>query len=246
MAAPDTPLFSIVVATLNARALLGRTLASLQAQDLANWELQLIDAASPDGTADLARALGDARVQVLSEPDQGIGDAWNKGVRRCRGRWVLFLGAGDELPPNTLRRLARAAPDDDAPCILFGDTALQAEDGTVQLQYGRPIAPKGPRLGFPFLHPSCATARSVFDRIGLFDTRLRIAIDGDFLLRAWRAGVPFVQGDHTVVMLAGGVSDRRWLAANLEYAGCVAAQLQLPDGAARRLRWGVHLRHWVF
>lgn len=244
--APTTPMFSIVVATLNARALLGRTLASLQAQDLVDWELQLIDAASADGTADLARALGDARIQVLSEPDQGIADAWNKGVHRSRGRWLIFLGAGDELPANALRRLARAVPADGAPAVLYGDTALLAEDGGIQLNYGRPIAAGGPRLGFPFLHPACATHRAVFHQIGPFDTRLRIAIDGDFLLRAWRQGLPFVQADHTVVMLAGGVSDRRWLAANLEYTGCVVQQLQLGTGAARRLRWGVHLRHWVF
>lgn len=243
----DPPLFSIIVATLNASTLLGRTLDSVLLQNCFDWELWVIDGASRDGTPELAARRGEPRIKVISEPDDGIGDAWNKGVQRSTGRWLVFLGAGDTLPFNTLSRMARAAPgDNDTACILFGDTALESPEGQVDLVYGKQIGAGGPRLGFPFLHPSCATSRTVFERIGLFDTRLRIAVDGDFLLRAWCQKVPFVRGDQTVVMLAGGVSDRRWLAANLEYADCVARHQALSPNQHRRLRWGVHLRNFIF
>jgi glycosyltransferase involved in cell wall biosynthesis len=241
------PLFSVVVATLNAATLIGATLDSLARQTCDDWELWLVDAASTDGTAALARQRGDARIHVLSEPDQGIADAWNKGVQRSQGRWVVFLGAGDTLPPDALARLAEAArPWGEGEAILYGDTLKQSPGGPVQAVPGRAIGPRGPRLGFPFMHPATATSRSAMARVGAFDTRLRIAVDSDFLLRAWCLGVAFARSEHTAVMLTGGVSDRRWLAANLEYADCVARHLKLSPLRHQALRWGVNLRYVAF
>jgi acetyltransferase-like isoleucine patch superfamily enzyme len=241
-----TPLFAIVVATKNAVALIDSTIDSLLHQQMTRWELCVVDAASEDGTATRVRNRADGRIRVLSEADEGIADAWNKGIRLTQAPWIVFLGAGDTLPANALARLARALPADSLPAILYGDTAMQADDGSFSLVYGHAIGAKGPRLGFPFMHPACATARAVFEAIGTFDTRLRIAIDGDFLLRAWRAGVAFVRSEHTVTMLEGGVSDKRWLAANLEYADCAARHLNQAPRRLRLMRAFVHLRHWVF
>lgn len=88
------PLFSIITACYNARAALMITAQSLEQQVFKDFEWIVIDGGSVDGTTELIVALPNVTSWV-SEPDQGIADAWNKGIRLCKGSQVMFLNAGD-------------------------------------------------------------------------------------------------------------------------------------------------------
>ncbi|MCM1310488.1 MAG: glycosyltransferase [Bacteroides sp.] len=117
-------LISVITITYNAALTLPATLASVEAQTFRDFEYLIVDGASTDGTVEIARVCPIA--QVVSEPDRGLYDAMNKGLHRARGRYVLFLNAGDAFPsPNTLQQYADAIAS--APCapgVVYGQTRL--------------------------------------------------------------------------------------------------------------------------
>lgn len=115
------PLISVVTITYNAADTIGVTMASVAAQSCRDYEHVVIDGASRDATLEIAR--GYAGVRILSEPDRGLYDAMNKGLRMARGKYVLFLNSGDTFhSPETLEAYARRARLGDD--IIYGDTVI--------------------------------------------------------------------------------------------------------------------------
>lgn len=116
------PLISVVTITYNAAEVIQPTLESLNQQTFRNFEHLVIDGASKDNTVDLVRGMCPDSI-VRSEPDKGLYDAMNKGLRSARGRYILFLNAGDSFhSSDTLRLYAEAAYND--PYIIYGDTDI--------------------------------------------------------------------------------------------------------------------------
>lgn len=117
------PLFSIITVTWNAAATIGPTLESVQRQTSSDYEMLIIDGASTDGTLDIVKRYSIASLRVFSEPDKGLYDAMNKGIKRASGRYIMFLNAGDSLADETvLARLAKCALDN--PGVIYGQTQL--------------------------------------------------------------------------------------------------------------------------
>ena len=117
------PLFSIITVTWNAAGVIAPTLLSVQRQTNSNYEMLIIDGASTDNTLAVARQASIAALRVFSEPDRGLYDAMNKGIARARGRYLIFLNAGDTFADETvLARLALLAVDN--PGVIYGQTQL--------------------------------------------------------------------------------------------------------------------------
>ncbi|MDE6272674.1 MAG: glycosyltransferase [Muribaculaceae bacterium] len=124
----DTPLFSIITITFNAASTLPPTLESVGSQTYQNFEHIIVDGASADDTIAVARRLGRSDLRIVSEPDKGLYDAMNKGLRLARGKYVIFLNAGDAFAsPVTLSQYADASDNYD-PDIIYGDTLIVNED----------------------------------------------------------------------------------------------------------------------
>ena len=121
----ETPLISIITITFNASETLPATMASVAEQSFRDYEHLIIDGASRDNTLEIARAY--PGVRILSEPDRGLYDAMNKGLRMARGRYVLFLNSGDTFhSPETLAAYGlRAREDYD---IIYADTVIVDKD----------------------------------------------------------------------------------------------------------------------
>lgn len=116
------PLISIITVVRNGRELLGSTIASVRAQTLSSIEFIVIDGGSEDGTQDVIRENSDAITHWISEPDDGIYDAMNKGIQLARGEYLWFLNAGDEIyDSETAEKLVLAAEGSD---IYYGETML--------------------------------------------------------------------------------------------------------------------------
>jgi len=117
----DVPLISIITVVLNAADTLERTILSVLKQNFDDLEYVIIDGGSTDGSLDIIRRYESEICYWRSEPDNGLYDAMNKGVRASRGRWVLFLGADDLLVGN-LRDIAPLLSDERT--VYYGDVYM--------------------------------------------------------------------------------------------------------------------------
>lgn len=128
---------SIVTITYNAEAVLQRTLDSVSSQTYRDIEHLIIDGASKDGTMDLVSRYKvrdlPYEVRAVSEPDKGIYDAMNKGLRLATGEYIVFLNAGDTLhDEKTLDMVASSlqpAANSQQPAVIYGDTNIVDDEG---------------------------------------------------------------------------------------------------------------------
>lgn len=128
---------SIVTITYNAEAVLQRTLDSVSRQTYRDIEHLIIDGASKDGTMDLVSRYKvrdlPYEVRVVSEPDKGIYDAMNKGLRLATGEYIVFLNAGDTLhDEKTLDMVVSSlqpAANSQQPAVIYGDTNIVDDEG---------------------------------------------------------------------------------------------------------------------
>lgn len=206
----QVPVFDITVVTVvrNGAAHLEQTIASVLAQFGARVEYVVIDGASTDGSVEIIRRHADGIASWISEPDRGIGDAMNKGLAHARGEWLLFLHADDYLASDgaLAAALSHATPDAD-----FIACALDyLEDGGARRRPSTGFTP-WLNLKTTFLHQATLIRRSAFERLGPYDTGLRIAMDYEFFLRAARAGASAVLLPDLVLscMRGSGISARR-------------------------------------
>ena len=117
------PLFSIITITFNAASTLPPTLRSVAEQTFTNYEYIVVDGASRDNTVALVEA-SQLPVRMVSEPDKGLYDAMNKGLKMATGEYLIFLNAGDSFhAPNTLQRVAEAIGHN-RPGVVYGETAI--------------------------------------------------------------------------------------------------------------------------
>ena len=119
MAPTAGPRISVVTVCLNAAASIEATLRSVLAQDYPNLEYIVVDGGSTDGTVGLIRRYSERIAAFVSEPDQGVYDAMNKGIGLAGGEYLLFLNAGDVLAAKDVLSRAAAADAD----VLYGDFA---------------------------------------------------------------------------------------------------------------------------
>lgn len=223
-----------VTITYNAAPVLQRTLDSVLAQDYPDIVHLIIDGASTDGTLEMVNdyiersnvADNGHQVQVTSEPDTGIYDAMNKGLRSIIGDYVCFLNAGDSLPaPDTVRRIvARIADPSALPAVLYGDTDIV--DGEGRFLHHRRLSPpehlswKSFRQGMLVCHQAFY-ARTDFAIATPYDQRYRYSADVDWCIRvmklAEQEGLPLKHVGMVVVdYLDGGLTTKNHRASLVE------------------------------
>lgn len=196
----------------NSAAHIADAMRSVDEQEGVELEHLVIDGASKDGTLDLLNARAQPWRRVVSEPDAGIYDAMNKGMRLATGDFLGFLNADDMLSGRrVIATIASAArPNIDA---VYGDLCYVQQDRTDKiLRYwkGGDFAVDRLRYGWMPPHPTFYVRRSTAQAIGAFDLQFRIAADYDFMLRFLsRAGVSVAYLPQVLVrMRTGGASNR--------------------------------------
>lgn len=123
------PLITIVTVTYNAAETLPLTMESVAEQTFADFEHLIIDGASTDDTISVARQMGRPDLRIVSEPDHGLYDAMNKGVKLAHGYYLLFLNSGDRFHgADALQAYADAILDKN-PDIIYGDTDIVNIEG---------------------------------------------------------------------------------------------------------------------
>ena len=191
--------FSIVTVTYNAGELLRHTAETVLTQTYPCVEHLIIDGCSKDNTVEIAREYKRENVAketgheviVVSEPDKGLYDAMNKGLRRATGDYVLFLNAGDTLPSDsTLDDIAACIGDsEELPAVLYGDTDIVDSDFRF-LRHRRLSPPeklswRSFRRGMLVCHQAFY-ARLDIARELLYDDRYRYSADVDWCIRVMK------------------------------------------------------------
>ena len=203
---------SVITAVYNGAATIGDMLQSLDAQTWPGVQHVVIDGGSTDGTADIVRGRPRPGRVVLSERDRGIYDALNKGLRVCSGDVVGILHADDVYAHAQVLELVAAAFADPQTDAVYGDLEyVSSTSGRVVRRWrAGPYSPRRLGRGWMPPHPTLFVRRSVYERLGGFDTRYRIAADYDLILRFLGQGrlQPAYIPEVLVRMRLGGVSNR--------------------------------------
>lgn len=204
---------TVITAVYNNRATIGSALESILNQSYANTELVVIDGASTDGTLAVLESYRPRLGVLISERDQGIYDALNKGIKNATGDVVGFLHADDVFENSEVLAKVAAVFQDPSIDAVYGDLVyVQHDDIRQVIRYWKSghYDAAGLSRGWMPPHPTFYVRRSVYERLGGFDTRYRIAADYDTVLRFLAVGkirAAYIP-DVLVRMRAGGISNR--------------------------------------
>ena len=179
------PKFSIITVTYNAGAVLEDTIQSVITQTYRNVEYIIVDGGSKDHTLDIINRYREHIHTLVSEPDKGLYDAMNKGIRLATGDYLCFLNAGDELhEDDTLQLMVHSITGTELPDVLYGETAIVDEEGHF-LRMRRLSAPenlnwKSFKDGMLVCHQAFFPRRDLAEP---YDLRYRFSADFDWCIR---------------------------------------------------------------
>lgn len=182
------PKFSIITVTYNAGKVLEDTIQSVIAQTYHNIEYIIVDGASKDTTPEIIEKYRPFIHTAISEPDNGVYDAMNKGLALATGDYLCFLNAGDSLrEDDILLRMVQSVRSKELPDILYGETALVDEKRHF-LRMRRLSAPekltwKSFKQGMLVCHQAFFAKRSLAEP---YDLRYRFSSDFDWCIRVMK------------------------------------------------------------
>ena len=204
-------LFSIITATKNAATEIKATLLSVADQKNVECEHIIIDSVSTDETIHIVETfVTNHSITILSEPDVGIADAFNKGISSSTGDWLIFMGAGDTFVDNLVLcdYQANLATRQDA-LVVWGNIILTSADMLTQKHVSGSFKKNALKRYMCMPHQATFHNRELFKRYGLYSLQYKIAMDYDLILRCFSniSTCDYVDRDVSY-MLTGGISQK--------------------------------------
>ena len=203
---------SVITVCRNSQGTIERCVTSVLSQAYSNIEHVIVDGASSDGTLDVVRKLATPNIVTVSEPDHGIYDAMNKGIRLATGDIVCFLNSDDrysdfDVISDVVAQFTGAELD-----LLLSNVGIISKkkpDRLVRKYSARNFSPSKLSYGLMPPHPGMFASKRLMDKVGLFKADYKIAADFDYVCRIFKInGVKYSHLDRTTVyMNAGGVSN---------------------------------------
>jgi len=192
----ENPLITIITVVLNAKNTIEQTIVSVLNQTYSNIEYIIVDGASTDGTLDIIKSYDlqvknggfpNVSFRYISEPDKGIYDAMNKGVKCSKGEIIGIINADDWFEKDALSIIAQKFIKNSDIGIYHGLKAVWDNNVNIKI-----IGTDSSRLSAGMIeHPACFVKKEVYEHIGLFNCAYSIAADYDFMIRAKKQGVKF-------------------------------------------------------
>lgn len=206
---------SVITVCYNAAETIERTIQSVLGQTYHDIEYIIIDGGSTDGTVDVIRKYADKIAYWTSEPDKGIYDAMNKGIRVATGDVVGIINSDDWYEKGTFQTIADVYAQSDGRVVLHGDIAYHKGEKVTMFKPASDLSRfwYGSVIG----HPTVFVPRILYKECGAFDTRYKIAADYDLLLRFYLRDVEYRYIPQTISHMSdGGVSSRNMIAGYAE------------------------------
>lgn len=222
---------SIITPTYNSQETIIRNINSVNNQSYKNLEHIIIDNKSTDDTVELVKkkyagSLLDEKLKIIIEKDNGISEAFNKGIKAAEGEIVGILNSDDYYYDNTVFERIKEAFRNDKNLFVHGNILF------VDSVYGTNI--RRPLLcpittAMPYNHPTMFFRKSVYDEYGFFDLSYKYAMDFEFVCRFekqitdFRERGEYIKGGPLTVVHAGGISWKNEIGSIVE--GKTALQL---------------------
>ena len=205
----EQPFFSIITASLNNASTLGDTLHSISTQRFKRFEHIVIDGGSQDDTLRILESHQDKyNLHWISEPDDGIADALNKGIKLSIGKYILVIQADDYLISDDVLTEVYSLLSDEIFDIYSFPVFVVYQSGTEVLYRPRKYTKLRYHFKNIFPHQGTFVHKRAYDSVGLFRNELKISMDYDFFYRCMNARRPFCKGNVPIAVWRGeGVSD---------------------------------------
>lgn len=205
----QNPRISIITVVYNGEKLIESTIQSVINQTFSNIEYIIIDGNSNDKTLDIIKKYNEQIYYWLSEPDNGLYDAMNKGLRLATGNYVCFLNAGDEFYSSGILEQVFSKITDE-PDIIYGETIIMDNEGR-ELGFRRLKAPenltwKSFKDGMLVCHQSIYVKRELTEP---YNTKYKISADYDWVLMALKKAKEIHNSNLTLTkFLDGGLNKK--------------------------------------
>lgn len=238
------PKFSIITVTYNAGAVLEDTIQSVITQTYRNVEYIIVDGGSKDHTLDIINRYREHIHTLVSEPDKGLYDAMNKGIRLATGDYLCFLNAGDELhEDDTLQLMVHSITGTELPDVLYGETAIVDEERHF-LRMRRLSAPenlnwKSFKDGMLVCHQAFFPRRELAEP---YDLRYRFSADFDWCIRIMKKSHTLHNTHLTLIdYLSEGMTTRNHRASLHERFRIMCRHYGYPSTLARHAWFALRL-----
>ena len=205
------PLVSIITVVYNNDRYLAATIDSVIEQSYRNIEYIVIDGGSTDGTLDIIRQYADRIDYWISEPDNGLYDAMNKGIALARGEIIGILNSDDLYFADTVAQVVSAYLQHDSSTVIYGSMRKFAdEEQTISTNRGDLSDRAFDTASIVINHPTCFVPRVCYQNYGGFQPEYEVGADRELMMRFHRQGIEFANLERSLAQfrLGGTTSDQ--------------------------------------
>jgi glycosyltransferase involved in cell wall biosynthesis len=203
------PFLSIVIPTFNSAQALSKTLESVLGQTFSDIEVLVIDGLSTDNTVEIAQSFQDRRIRILSEKDNGVYDAMNKGISMSAGTWIYFLGSDDMLFSSRTLENVTARLKSTAAEFVYGNVRIDGDSPWAKhdsIYDGKFTREKLFRKNI--CHQAIFYSRQLFHRFGGYNQEYSVRGDWDFNHRCFASCQVEYIDEIVAIFKTGGRSSR--------------------------------------
>mgnify|MGYP002518173566 FL=1 len=176
---------SMITICYNAEKTIAKTIESVLNQDYENLEYIIVDGGSKDHTTDIIKGYEPGKIRWISEEDNGISDAFNKGIKMARGDLIGLINADDYLLPHAIANLTLAC--NESTDVLYGNTIVNDEENGLKLiKYAG--SEEELEYSLPFIHQSSLVRKKAYEQYGGYSEKYKICMDYDLFARFYRGG----------------------------------------------------------
>lgn len=178
---------TIITVCLNSADTIEKTIKSVISQDYTEKEYILVDGGSTDGTIEIIKKYSTSIAKWVSEPDQGIFDAMNKGIGMAVGDVIGFLNSDDWYLDSALKSVCTVFQEKDCDCVCCDNLVIR-KDGKEECYDASEVPLEDMYKRMIYYHSAIFAKKEMFDREDNFDLQYKIAADYDWMLRIMKKG----------------------------------------------------------
>lgn len=238
----DNPKVSIITVVYNGAKTIEDTIISVVEQSYCNIEYIIIDGQSTDGTLDIIKKYKDKINCVISEKDNGLYDAMNKGIRQATGDIIGIINSDDWYEKDSIAKVVSYFKSNDVD-LVYGKMFYVFSDGTKTMTGKEPLNELEYRMVIS--HPTVFIKKNIYEKYGVFDTTYKLAADYDLLLRFYHMNVKFGFVDDVIAFFrVGGSSYQHHKVTNTEHIHIVRKYIETCVNKSKLMEKSIEWENW--